>query len=45
LVEDVERAIWKWSASAAGVVITGEQPSKSAAEAAAEGAIDRAVVR
>jgi hypothetical protein len=45
LVEDVERGGWKWSASVVGVVITGEQPSKSAAAAAAEKAIDRAVVR
>jgi hypothetical protein len=45
LVEDVERSVWKWSASVAGVVISGEQPTKSAAVAAAETAIDRALVR
>jgi hypothetical protein len=45
LVEDVERSVWKWSASVAGVVISGEQPTKSAAVAAAEKAIDRALVR
>jgi hypothetical protein len=44
LVEDVERGVWKWSASVAGVVISGEQSTKSAAVAAAEKAIDRAVV-
>jgi hypothetical protein len=45
LVRDVERGGWKWSASVAGVVITGEQASKSAAAIEAEKAIDRAVVR
>jgi hypothetical protein len=45
LVQDVERGGWKWSASVAGVVITGEQASKSAAAVAAEKAIDRAVIR
>jgi hypothetical protein len=44
LVQDAERGGWKWSASVAGVVITGEQASKSAATVAAEKAIDRAVV-
>ena len=45
VVQDVERGGWKWSASVAGVVITGEQASKSAASVAAERAIDRAVSR
>jgi hypothetical protein len=42
LVEGAERGVWNWSASVAGVVIVGHAPSKSAAVAAAEKAIDRA---
>jgi hypothetical protein len=41
LFQVVERDIWKWAASVAGVVITGEEPTRSAAAAAAEKAIDR----
>jgi hypothetical protein len=43
LVEGVRRDIWEWSASVAGVVITGQEPTKSAAATAAEEAIDRAL--
>jgi hypothetical protein len=42
VIEGVERGVWKWSASVAGVLIVGHEPSKSAAVAAAEKAIDRA---
>jgi hypothetical protein len=45
VVQGIERAVWKWSASVAGVVVTGQEPSKSAAVAAAETAIDRALVQ
>jgi hypothetical protein len=33
--------LWEWSASVAGVVVTGQAPTKSTAAAAAEKAIDR----
>jgi hypothetical protein len=45
VVQGIERGVWKWSASVAGVVVTGQEPSKSAAVAAAENAIDRALVQ
>jgi hypothetical protein len=45
VVQGIERRVWKWSASVAGVVVTGQEPSKSAAVAAAENAIDRALVQ
>jgi hypothetical protein len=45
VVQGIERRVWKWSASVAGVVIMGEQPTRSAAVAAAETAIDRALVQ
>jgi hypothetical protein len=45
LVQGIERGVWKWSASVAGVLVTGQEPSKSAALAAAENAIDRALVQ
>jgi hypothetical protein len=45
VVQGIERGVWKWSASVAGVVVTGREPSKSAAVAAAENAIDRALVQ
>ena len=41
VVQGIERGVFKWSASVAGVVITGQEPSKSAAVAEAEKAIDR----
>jgi hypothetical protein len=43
VVQGIERGVWKWSASVAGVVIMGEQPTRSAAAGAAEKAIDRAL--
>jgi hypothetical protein len=43
VVQGIERGVWKWSASVAGVVILGQAPSKSAAVAEAENAIDRAL--
>jgi hypothetical protein len=45
VVQGIERRVWKWSASVAGVVVTGQEPSKSTAVAAAENAIDRALVQ
>jgi hypothetical protein len=41
LVQGVESDRWDWSASVTGQVITGREPTKSAAVAAAEKAIDR----
>jgi hypothetical protein len=43
VVQGIERGVWKWSASVAGVVVTGQAHSKSAAVAEAEKAIDRAL--
>ena len=43
VVQGIERGLWKWSASAAGVVITGQAAIKSEAVAGAERAIDRAL--
>jgi hypothetical protein len=43
VVQGIEQRVWEWSASVAGVVIMGEQPTRSAAVAAAETAIDRAL--
>jgi len=43
VIEGVERGVWNWSASVAGVLIMGHEPSKSAAVIAAEKAIDRAL--
>ena len=45
VVQGVERGVWKWSASVAGVVIIGREPTKSAAAVAAEKAIDRALAQ
>jgi hypothetical protein len=36
VVQGIERGVWKWSASVAGVVIIGPEPTKSAAVVAAE---------
>jgi hypothetical protein len=30
VVQGFERGVWKWSASVAGVVVTGQEPSRSA---------------
>jgi hypothetical protein len=43
LVQGIGRHLWKWSASVADVVITGQAHSKAAAVAEAEKAIDRAL--
>jgi hypothetical protein len=36
VVQGIERGVWKWSASVSGVVISGQQPAKIEAVAAAE---------
>jgi hypothetical protein len=41
VVQGIERRVWKWSVSVAGMVLTGQEETKSAAVAAAEKAIDR----
>jgi hypothetical protein len=43
VVQGIERGVWKWSASVADVIIMGQEPTKSAAVAAAENAIERAL--
>jgi len=43
LVQGLGRHLWKWSASVADAVITGQAHSKSAAVVEAEKAIDRAL--
>ena len=43
VVQGIERGLWKWSASVAGVVITGQAVIKSEAVREAERAIDRAL--
>ena len=43
VVQDIERGVWKWSASVAGVVLIGQAETRSGAVAAAEKAIDRAL--
>ena len=43
VVQGVGRQMWKWSASVADVVITGQAYSKLAAMVEAEQAIDRAL--
>jgi hypothetical protein len=43
VVQGIERGVWKWNASVAGVVITGQEAIKSEAVIAAEKAIDRAL--
>ena len=43
VVQGIERGVWKWSASVAGVVLIGQEETRSAAVAAAEKAIDRAL--
>ena len=43
VVQGIERGVWKWKASVAGVVITGQEAIKSGAVIAAEKAIDRAL--
>jgi hypothetical protein len=43
VVQGIDRGLWKWSASVAGVVIIGREATKSEAVASAERAIDRAL--
>jgi len=43
VVQGIRRNLWKWSASVANVVITGQSYSKSEAVVEAEKAIDRAL--
>ena len=43
VVQGIERGLWKWSASVAGVVLIGKKDTRLAAVAAAETAIDRAL--
>jgi hypothetical protein len=43
VVQGIERGVWKWSASVEGVVVTGNDQTRSAAVTAAEKAIDRAL--
>ena len=43
VVQGIERGLWKWSASVAGVVIAGQAAIKSEAVREAERAIDRAL--
>jgi hypothetical protein len=45
VVQGIERGVWKWSASVAGVAIMGQEAIKSEAVAAAEKAIDRALAQ
>jgi hypothetical protein len=43
VVQGIERGVWKWSTSVAGVVLIGQEETRSAAVAAVEKAIDRAL--
>jgi hypothetical protein len=43
VVQGIERGVWKWSASVAGVVVMGQAAIKSEAVAADQKAIDRAL--
>jgi hypothetical protein len=43
VIQGIERGVFKWTASVAGMLITGQEPSKSAAVAKAEKAIDRSL--
>jgi hypothetical protein len=45
VVQGIERDVWKWSASVAGVVMMGHAIMKSGAVTAAEKAIDRELAR
>jgi hypothetical protein len=45
VVQSIDRGVWKWSASVAGVVIIGREATKSEAVTAVEKAIDRALAR
>jgi hypothetical protein len=43
VIQSIERGVWKWSVSVAGMVLTGHEETRPAAVAAAEKAIDRAL--
>jgi hypothetical protein len=43
VVQGIERGVWKWSASVEGVIVMGNEQTRSAAVTAAEKAIDRAL--
>ena len=43
VVQGIERVVWKWSASVAGVVVMGQAAIKSEAVAVAQKAIDQAL--
>ena len=43
VVQGVERGVWKWTASVTNLLIMGKAPTKSAAMAAVERAIDKAL--
>jgi hypothetical protein len=43
VVQGIKRGVWNWSASVADVLIMGQAPTKSAAVAAAERAINKAL--
>jgi hypothetical protein len=45
VLQGIERGVWKWTASVAGVVIMGQAAIKSEAVTAAEKAIDRALAQ
>ncbi len=45
VLQGIERRVWKWSASVAGIVLTGQQEARSGAVAAAETAIDPALAQ
>jgi hypothetical protein len=41
VVQGIERGVWKWSVSVAGMVVTGQEETRSEAIAMAEKAINR----
>jgi hypothetical protein len=43
VVQGIERGVWKWTASVAGVVVMGQAVNKAEAAKNAERAIDRAL--
>jgi hypothetical protein len=43
VVQAIERGVWKWSASVAGMLVNGKAETRSEAMDAAEKAIDRAL--
>jgi hypothetical protein len=44
VVQGIERGVWKWSASVEGMIVMGNEQTRSAAVTAAEKAIDRVLV-